>query len=85
MSNPMLRALNQTRLSGQIAPIRQMMQTVRNAGNPQAMLAQMMQKNPHVAQVMQLVQQSGGDAKAAFYQAAQNLGVNGDEIINMLK
>ena len=62
-----------------------MMQMIRQSGNPQAMLQQMMQNNPQYQQVMQLVNQAGGDPKQAFYQMANQMGVNPDEIISMLR
>jgi len=49
------------------------------------MLQQMMQNNPQYQQVMQLVNQAGGDPQKAFYQMAQQMGVNPDEILSMLK
>ena len=77
----MLQALNGT----QIGSMRNMMQMIRSAGNPQAMMQQLMQNNPQYKQVMDLVNQAGGDPKAAFYNMAQQMGVNPDEIIGMLK
>ena len=68
-----------------IGQIKQMMNLVKNAGNPQAMMAQMMQNNPQMKQVMDAVNQYGGDPKKAFYALAQQKGVNPDEILNMLK
>lgn len=84
----MLGALNQgkvTGLLGQLGPIKQAMNMIRSAGNPQAMMAQMMSNNPQYAQAMKLIQESGGDAKAAFYKLANQNGVNGDDILNALK
>lgn len=68
-----------------IMPIKQMMNTLRMASNPQTMLTEMVNSNPQVKQAMDYVNNNGGDAKAAFYQLAQENGVNPDEIINMLK
>ena len=61
------------------------MQMVRSAGNPQAMLGQLLQNNPQMRQAMNLVQQYGGDAQKAFYALAQQRGVNPDEILSMLQ
>ena len=58
---------------------------MKSMGNPQAMLNQLMQSNPQMQQVMELVNQSGGDPKAAFYKKAEEMGVNPDEILSMLK
>ncbi len=79
MTNPMLGALNQSRLT----PIKNMMHAMR--GNPQMMLNQMAARNPQVKQVLDYVQQNGGDAKAAFYKMAQEKGVNPEDVLNMLK
>lgn len=68
-----------------IQQIKSMMAMVQNAGNPQAMLTQMMQQNPQMKQAMDLVQQHGGDPKQAFYALAQQKGVDPNEILGMLK
>ena len=65
--------------------IKQMMQMVRSAGNPQAMLNQLVQTNPKVKQVMDYVNASGGDPKAAFYRLANEKGINPQDILNQLK
>ena len=83
--NPILGAVNQNRLSSQIQPIKQMMAAVRSAGNPEAMLQQMMQSNPKFQQVQQFIQQYGGDPKAAFYALAEQQGVDPEQILSMLR
>ena len=86
MSLPqILQQLQKTSLPGNLGQIKNMMNMVRSAGNPQAMLAQMMQNNPQMRQVMDVVNQYGGDPQKAFYAIAQQRGVNPDEILNMLK
>ena len=84
----MLQALNSSRMAGladRIAPIKQTMNLIRNAGNPQAMMQQMMQNNPQYTQAMQLIQENGGDAQKAFYALADRLGVDGDTIVQALR
>ena len=84
----MMAILNQGKMSGllgQIQPIKQAFNMVQNAGNPQAMLQQVIGNNPQYQQVMKLVQDNNGDAKAAFYSMANQLGVNPDDILNALK
>ena len=84
----MLSMLNSSRMAGlsqQMQPFKNMFAMVRNAGNPQAMMSQMMQNNPHYNQAMQIIQQNGGDAKAAFYNLAEQNGVNPDDILSMLR
>lgn len=82
---PILQQLQGNGMMNGIGQIKQMMNMIKNAGNPQAMMAQMMQNNPQMKQVMDAVNQYGGDPKKAFYALAQQKGVNPDEILNMLK
>ena len=83
--NPMLAGLMKGKMSQNIGQIKWMMNTLRSAGNPQMMLNQMMSQNPQIKEVMDYVNQSGGDAKAAFYKLAEEKGVDPDEILGMLK
>ena len=80
----MLTNLNQSRITQTLSPIKQMMNTIRNAGNPQMMLNQMLAQNPQYKQVMDYIQQNGGDAKSAFYKMAQEKGVDPNEILSQL-
>lgn len=50
-------------------------------GNPQMMLQQM----PQYRQIMDYIQANGGDAKAAFYAKAQELGVDPEEILKAMR
>ena len=72
-------------MAQQIAPIKNMMQAVRSAGDPNAMLQQMMQSNPKMQKVQQIVQQYNGDPRAAFYALAQQNGVDPEQILGMLR
>ena len=65
--------------------IKQMMGMVNSAQNPQMMLNQMLSQNPNMKQVMDIIHQSGGDPKTAFYKMAEQKGVDPQEILNMLK
>ena len=85
MQNPMLGMLNQSRLSSQIQPIKNMMNMVRNAGNPQMMAQQMLSQNPNYQQIQKLIAENGGDAQKAFYSLANQMGVNPNDILNALK
>lgn len=62
-----------------------MYQTVQMAKNPKSAVDKMLKSNPQVQQVMEYVNQNGGDPKAAFYKLAEEKGVNPNEIINQLK
>ena len=79
--NSLYQQMNQQQLGTNIGAIKQMMNSVRYASNPQAMLQQMPQYN----QIMQIIQDNGGDAQKAFYAMADKMGIDGNEIINILK
>lgn len=83
--NPMLQALRNSPVNNNLSQIKQMMNMVRSAGNPQAMLQSMAQNNPQMKQVMDIVGQSGGDPKTAFYRMAEEKGVDPEQILSMLK
>lgn len=85
MQNPMLQALRSQPVNNNLSQIKNMMNMIRSAGNPQLMLQQMAQNNPQLRQVMNLINQSGGDPKAAFYKLAQEKGIDPQQILDMLK
>ena len=88
MTNPIVGALNTSKLgqmAGAAKQFKSMMAMLQNAGNPQALLSSMMQQNPQMRQVMQLVQNNGGDAKKAFYALAQQKGIDPEQILQMLQ
>lgn len=85
MQNPMLQALKSSQVNSNLNQIKQMMNLVKSAGNPQAMLQSMAQNNPQMKQVLNLIGQSGGDPKTAFYKMAEEKGVDPEEILSMLR
>lgn len=62
-----------------------MVNMFKNAKNPQMLIQNMMMQNPQMKQVMDFINQNGGDAKSAFYKLADQRGVDPNEILNMLK
>lgn len=50
-------------------------------GNPQMMLQQM----PQYKQVMDYVNQNGGDAKSAFYSKAKEMGIDPNEVLKAMR
>ena len=70
----MMQNLNQSRLM-------QSIKTIKALGNPQMMIQQM----PQFKEVMNLVNQNGGDAQKAFYDKAKEMGLDPDEILNVLR
>ena len=65
--------------------IKQLMQMVRSAGNPGAMIAHLMQTNPQMKQAMDAIRASGGDPKLAFYALAEQKGVDPDQVLAQLR
>ena len=61
----------------QIGQLRQMIGMIRNAGDPQALLTQMMQqRSPQLMQAIDYVKQHGGDPKAACESLAKEKGIS---------
>ena len=65
--------------------VKQMMNMVNGAQNPQMMLNQLFTNNPQFKQVMDLIQSAGGDPQKAFYDLAQQKGINPQDVLDMLK
>ena len=61
-----------------------MIGTVRAARDPMGTINQMASTNPQMQQVMQVIQQNGGNAKQAFYSMAQQRGVDPNVILQQL-
>jgi hypothetical protein len=57
----------------------------KSAQNPQALLNNMASQNPQLKQVMEAINQHGGDPKKAFYDIAKERGIDPNEILNQLK
>ena len=51
------------------------------SGNP----AQLLMNNSQMREIMEYVQSNGGDAKAAFYKKAEEMGINPDTILSQLR
>lgn len=65
--------------------IKQMMNYIRFSQNPRMALESMIQSNPQIQNVMNLVRQNGGDPKTAFYNLAKEKGIDPNEILKMLR
>ncbi len=83
--NQLYSQLNQQASLGGLSQIKQMMNFCRGASNPQTALQTLMAQNPQMKQVMDLVQQGGGDPKTVFYRLAKQKGVDPDAVLNALK
>ena len=58
-----------------------MIQQIKAIGNPQMTIQQM----PQYKQAMDYINQNGGDAQAAFYKMAKEMGVDPDEIMKAMR
>lgn len=79
--NPIMQLLGQKSSSG----IFDIINMIKSAGNPQQMLQSMVNSNPQIQQVMNYINQNGGDPKSAFYKLANEKGIDPDSILNQLK
>ena len=72
----------QTGMMGNLGQAKEMVNQLRSMGNPQAMLNNVISKNP---QLKSIIDECGGDYQKAFYKAAEMQGINPDDILAMLK
>ena len=49
------------------------------------LLQSMIQSNPQMQNVMNYINQNGGDPKAAFYNLAKQKGVDPEQVLNILR
>ena len=68
-----------------LGPVKQMMNMVRGASDPNAMLSMLAQSNPQMQQAMSVIQQAGGDPQQAFYSLCEQKGVDPNKILDALK
>ena len=68
-----------------IQQIKNIMNKVKMAQNPQLFLNEMFSSNPQLQQVFNLIKQSGGDPKTTFLNMAQQMGVNPQDVLNQLQ
>ena len=80
-----LQQLGRNNMLQMLQPVRQMMNTVRAAQNPQAVLSQLAMSNPQMKQVMEIVQKHGGDPMTALREEAAAAGIDPNEILGMLR
>ena len=65
----------------QLGQLRQMISTLKNAGNPQALMQQMLQQNnPAMSQALAYIKQNGGNPKAACEKLAAEKGISLSDI-----
>ena len=87
--NQLFQQLNQLSKEQQTKPkmnfLQRKFQECKMAINPTAYIQNMIQSNPKIKEVFNMVQQNGGDMKNIFYKLAEEKGVDPDSILNMFK
>lgn len=73
---------NQTQ---QMNPIKRLMNTIKFATNPNQALADAINSNPQMAQLLLAMKQSGKNPKDLFYELAKQKGVDPEEILKQLR
>lgn len=85
MPNPIFNFSSNKDRSGDPSGIFGMINMVRNAPDPNTAMQSLISSNPNIQEVMQYVNQNGGDARAAFYNLAAQKGVDPNTILNRLR
>ena len=62
-----------------------MLSVVRSSNDPQAMINQLMMNNPQLKQVMDLVNQYGGDPGKALQETAKQMGIDVNDIVELIR
>lgn len=86
MANPLFNAMNNQPSGGfQMNPqISNLINMVKNGGNPNAMIMQMCQSNPQLQPLLGALK-SGQNPEQLFYQVCKQKGINPQDILNQLK
>ena len=80
--NPIVNQMMQTMFSKN--PIMQMYKTVMFAQNKNQAISNLAQQNPQVQQVLNFINQNGGNAQQLYYNACQQRNIDPNIIINQL-
>ena len=61
------------------------LQAIQQQSSPMYNYQSMLQNNPNYKQAMHIIQQNGGDPQKAFYSQASLMGINPNQVLNMLR
>ena len=75
----------QPNISPQLPQQNNIINMIKNSGNPGQLFKTMAKSNPQVQQIMQMIQQTNQTPKQLFYQTAQQRGIDPNQILNMFK
>lgn len=80
MNNPIIQKLSRS----QLGQAKQMIDMIRAARNPEAMVEQMASKNPQMKQVVDMVK-TGGNPQQMFMNACKQKGIDPESILSMMR
>ena len=69
----------------QIQQIKNLMSAVQMSTDPNAALANIINQNPNLRNLVMLAKSNGADLQQVFYTLAQQKGVNPNDVINALR
>lgn len=82
MPNPILEMLNGPKIPNNVV---QTFKAFQQSNNPNQFMQNLIQTNPQVQQVMQMVQNSNMSPKDLFYTMAKQKGVDPEQILRQLR
>ena len=85
MSNSVLSNFANSNSQQQSPSLFDMYNQVRYSQNPDQAMQMLFANNPQYQNVMNYIQQNGGDARSAFYNMAAQMGVNPNFILSKLR
>lgn len=86
MSNSILsNNLNNTINDQKTSPLLNMYREIKRSSNPMQAMEIMFANNPQYQNVMNYINQNGGDAKTAFYNMAAQMNVDPNTVLSQLR
>lgn len=85
MSNSVLSSFANSNNQQQSPSLFDMYNQVRHSQNPDQAMQMLFANNPQYQNVMNYIQQNGGDARSAFYNMAAQMGVDPNSILSKLR
>ena len=84
IAGPMLQ-LARNQMMQNAGKIKQTMQMIQTASNPQAAMNMIIMNNPNMKQVMEIVNKYGGDSMKALEATAGQFGMTANEVLCLLR
>lgn len=84
MSNPIFSSFPSNRENNRNS-LSDIYNQIRTSPNPNKLMQQLLKNDPRFQQVINYINQNGGDAKSAFYNMAAKKGVDPNSILSQLR